>query len=74
MEAYVERLLNEHKDLSEKIQKLSTFVKGDIFRTLDTAEQSDMLTQYHAMCIYNMMLTRRLDRIGEKKSSDENKE
>ena len=62
MESFKERLINEHKELKERITKLSTFINGTIFPGLEIEEQYDLRTQLIAMLLYCSILERRLKR------------
>ena len=63
MEPHVERMLNEQKELCEKIEKLGDFIsKNPIFDKLPKDEQYDMKTQLGAMVLYSSILQHRIDR------------
>lgn len=64
IEPFVQRMIKEYIDLDEKYQKLGTFFSIERYTRLTTEEQSDLLEQYHAMCIYRIVLARRLKRQG----------
>ena len=66
MEEYVNRMLDEFKELDERIMKLGVFLNGNIFGTLPIEEQQDMYDQWHAMILYKSALGRRLIRKGYK--------
>jgi hypothetical protein len=42
MEDYVKRMLDEFKELDERVMKLGAFLNGNIFGTLPIEEQQDM--------------------------------
>ena len=66
MEQHVERMLNEQKELCEKIGKLSDFItKNIIFDTLSKDEQYDMKLQHKVMTMYRDILQHRIDRAME---------
>ena len=66
MEQHVERMLNEQKELCEKIGKLSDFItKNIIFDNLPNDEKFDLLLQYKAMVMYRDILQHRIDRAME---------
>ena len=66
MEQHVERMLNEQKELCEKIGKLSDFItKNIIFDNLSKDEKFDLLLQYKAMVMYRDILQNRIDRAME---------
>ena len=63
MEQRVERMLNEQKELCEKMAKLGEFIsKNPIFDTLSNDEKYDLLLQYKAMSMYRDVLQHRIDR------------
>ena len=63
MEQHVERMLNEQKELCDKIGKLCDFIsKSTIFGNLSKDEKFDLLLQYKAMVVYRDILQRRIDR------------
>ena len=63
MAPHVERMLNEQKELCEKVEKLGAFISGnEIFGTLPEAEQYDMKLQLSAMSMYSAILQSRIDR------------
>ena len=63
MEQHVERMLNEQKELCEKIEKLGEFIiKNPIFDKLSKHEQYDMMLQLGAMELYSNVLQHRIDR------------
>ena len=58
MEGYVERMIAEHKELKERIQKLKKFLEGNV--KLSEQKENLMLAQYHAMETYDFILAQRL--------------
>jgi hypothetical protein len=63
MDSFKERMIAEHKELAERVIKLSTFINSaDIFATLEEDEQSDMKEQLRAMIMYRTALERRMRR------------
>ena len=60
---YVERMVNEEKELAIKVKKLNEFINGNaIFKNLPEDEQIDMEMQLLAMQMYHKALSRRLKR------------
>ena len=56
-------MVNEQKELCEKIEKLSAFIsENPIFDTLAKEEQYDMHLQLQAMSMYNAVLLNRIER------------
>lgn len=66
IEDYVKRMLDEFKELDERVMKLGVFLDGEIYKTLPIEEQQDMYDQWHAMVLYKSALGRRLVRKGFK--------
>lgn len=62
MESYKDRMKTEHNELAERIVRLSTFINGPIFETLEEDEQNDMKEQLRAMIMYRTALERRMRR------------
>ena len=63
MRQHLERMLNEQKELCEKIEKLGEFIsQNQIFDTLSKDEKYDLLLQYKAMSMYRDILQHRIDR------------
>ena len=66
IEDYVKRMLDEFKELDERVMKLGVFLDGEIYKTLPIEEQQDMYDQWHAMVLYKSALGRRLVHKGFK--------
>lgn len=63
MEAFKERMIAEHKELAERIVKLSNFINSsEFFYILEEDEQNDMKEQLRAMIQYRVALERRMRR------------
>ena len=63
MEPHVERMLVEHKELKQKVEKLDAFIgTNPIFKSLSEEEQRDMRLQFRAMMIYLDVLMTRIRR------------
>ena len=63
MDSFKERMIAEHKELAERVIKLSTFINSaDIFATLEEDAKSDMKEQLRAMIVYRTALERRMRR------------
>lgn len=56
-----QRVVDEKGDLDEKIEKLSRFIDGETFLTLDMAERTRLETQRIAMRTYSAILQERID-------------
>lgn len=61
MEPHQERVIAEQKDLSDKIGKLETFIRGDIFANIAVDEQVRLYLQLHYMRSYDEVLVARID-------------
>lgn len=62
MANFKDRMKTEHNELAERIVKLSTFINGPIFDTLEEDEQNDMKEQLRGMILYRTALERRMRR------------
>ena len=61
MEAYQERVVQEKKELDEKISKLNIFLQSDdIDSKVDIQEKSRLVSQLCAMTIYSNLLFERI--------------
>lgn len=60
MEGYIERLLEEYKELKEKGKKLEDLIKGMDREKAVEVGGSLLVEQYYAMKVYEMILFRRL--------------
>jgi len=64
MEDFVKGMLDEFKELDERVMKLGAFLNGEVFKTLPIEEQRDMYSQWYAMVLYKTALGNRLIRKG----------
>ena len=62
IQPYQQRVLSEKDVLDDKIEKLDTFMQGDIFHRLDIEERNDMDLQLGAMKLYSRILASRIAR------------
>jgi hypothetical protein len=60
MQPHQERVVQEKKDLDEKLAKLRLFFTGDIFGTLDEDEQNRLKRQENVMHLYSEILGERI--------------
>lgn len=60
MEAYQERVLEERQQLVDKFDKLTSFLKGNIFHTLPSDEQDRLTRQHGIMEQYANVLAERI--------------
>lgn len=57
-----ERVVTEANDLREKLNKLSAFIGGDIFKKLDMEDRDLLIAQRVFMDAYFGILRQRIDR------------
>jgi len=60
MQPHQERVVTEKTELDDKREKLTAFIGGDVYRTLDKAEQSRLNRQLEAMTLYAHVLGERI--------------
>lgn len=60
MQYYQERVVTEKRDLDCKIEKLSVFIKMDMYKKLPSAEQARLNDQFRAMTAYSGILGERI--------------
>jgi hypothetical protein len=61
---YQQRVLEEHRDLAERIDKLTGFFIDPLHDTLDTAEQDRLTNQWYWMAGYKRCLEMRIKAMG----------
>jgi hypothetical protein len=61
MQPHQERVVSEKDELYTKIEKLSSFIGGDVYSTLDEAEQYRLSRQLTYMQQYSEVLGERID-------------
>ena len=64
MEGYIERMIQEHKELVPRIQKLHNWVHGDAYKQVDATEFANECIQLKGMKIYEEALRARLTNAG----------
>lgn len=63
--AHQQRVIDEKRELDEKLAKLSDFIEGNaIFATLPVSEQMDLKSQRVVMQTYSCILSDRIARFG----------
>jgi len=67
-DAFLERLINEEKELGEKIAKLEAFLKSDAFKGIDNVQRGLLKIQLIAMATYSQILDERLWRLSSSES------
>lgn len=60
MEGYIERMIQEHKELVPRIQKLHNWVHGEAYKQVDATEFANECIQLKGMKIYEEALRARL--------------
>lgn len=60
LQPHQQRVVDERHELMFKVDKLAAFLKGDIFKTLDTAEQERLTRQHRIMSEYDAVLRERI--------------
>ena len=60
MQPHQERVIEEKKQLDEKREKLTAFIGGSVYRTLEATEQSRLNRQLEAMSLYSNILGERI--------------
>lgn len=61
MADFLDRMKAEHTDLSDRLEKLDTFVEGETFAGLDLERRTLLLQQRAAMHTYRDTLQQRID-------------
>ena len=64
MEGYIERMIQEHKELVPRIQKLHNWVHGEAYKQVDATEFANECIQLKGMKIYEEALRARLTNAG----------
>ena len=60
MKPHQERVVTEKNELDGRRQKLTAFIDGELYRTLDAVEQSRLNRQLEAMTLYANILGERI--------------
>lgn len=71
MEGYIERMIQEHKELVARINKLHAWVYGDAYKTVEPHEFANECIQLKAMKVYEEALRARLFNAGIKVAGTE---
>lgn len=64
MEDWKKRVIEEEKELNEKIVKLSNFGNTDTFKNLDITDKFLLERQYQVMKDYDSILKSRIERFS----------
>lgn len=65
LQPHQQRVVQEHRDLTEKINKLGAFIEGPLFLSVPPAERARLACQKAAMCCYAEVLEQRICAFGE---------
>lgn len=65
LQPHQQRVVSEKKDLDEKIDKLSVFLKTDIYKGLPGSEQARLNDQFRVMNDYSGILGERITAFKE---------
>ena len=60
MKPHEQRVVEEKKELDIKLDKLTEFMKGDIYSTVSAYERSRLYRQYSIMREYSAVLAERI--------------
>jgi hypothetical protein len=60
LKPHQERVVTERDELAAKLEKLRSFIGGDVFRSLDAAEQDRLIRRSDYMTGYHTVLTERI--------------
>lgn len=71
MEGYIQRMIQEHKELVARINKLNDWVYGDAYKTVHPSEFANECIQLKAMKVYEEALRARLFNAGVKIANGE---
>lgn len=61
MQPHQQRVIDEKKELDSNREKLSSFMHGDIYASMNSVEQGLMMVQLVAMDNYSDALARRIE-------------
>lgn len=64
MQPHQERVVTESNDLRTKLDKLSEFIAGDVFKKLDMEDRDLLVEQRVFMNSYLDVLRQRIERFG----------
>ena len=60
MKDFQQRVVDEHTDLENKIEKLDTFLESDLFDSVSPEEQHLLVQQLYVMELYSDILSSRI--------------
>lgn len=62
MTGFQSRVIDEHSELTLKINALRAFTVGDVFKSLDSVDKEWLLRQLDTMSAYQHILEKRISR------------
>jgi hypothetical protein len=65
MKDFQQRAFEEQQELAKRLGKLAEFNRGEVFKSLDFAEQLRLQMQEHAMYLYLHILAERIANFEE---------
>lgn len=65
MQTHQERVVTEKSELDSKVEKLDSFVYGDVFPKLEIEERMRLLRQFKCMKEYSAILGERIAAFGK---------
>jgi hypothetical protein len=70
LKEFQEDAVQEQTELAQRLGKLAEFIRGDVFKSLDFAEQIRLQMQLHAMFLYLHFLAERIHNFGKDDAGD----
>ena len=59
-ETFIDRMIEEHNELTDKLEKLTQFIECEAFKTLSIQKQTLLRAQFGAMVAYQQTLSSRI--------------
>lgn len=56
-----QRVIDEEKELNDKVSKLNNFIASELFKAVDSKEQNLLYQQFNAMSTYHNILKQRIN-------------
>lgn len=56
-----QRVIDEEKELNDKVSKLNNFIASELFKAVDSKEQDLLYQQFNAMSTYHNILKQRIN-------------
>lgn len=61
LQPHQQRVVDEYDELCAKLDKLTKFIKGEVFKTVEPEEQTRLERQQAAMASYALILLHRIE-------------